>query len=47
MTLKVQSFACTVETFLDFADFCQIRESLSREQFGSSQFAKVYVRKIF
>ena len=35
------------ETFANFANFAQIRESLRREKFYIDQFAKVYARKIF
>ena len=35
------------ETFANFANFAQIRESLRREKFYIDRFAKVYAREIF
>ena len=35
------------ETFANFANFAQIRESLRREKFYIDPFAKVYAREIF
>ena len=35
------------ETFANFANFVQIRESLRREKFYIDPFAKVYARNIF
>ena len=34
------------ETFANFANFAQIRESLRREKFYIDRFAKVYAREI-
>ena len=35
------------ETFANFANFAQIRESLRRKKFYIDRFAKVYAREIF
>ena len=35
------------ETFANFANFTQIRESLRREKICTDRFAKVYAREIF
>ena len=49
LTIFVSNVPTTLgaETFANFANFAQIRESLRREKFYIDRFAKVYARKFF
>ena len=45
--MSTRIYTLGAETFANFANFVQIRESLRREKFYIDRFTKVYAREIF